>query len=149
MGRRAICPLLLSLLTAACGASTGLREGDAGVDAGVDVGVDAPETQVLRPFERCTPRDTCGGGTSCRPALFTANATAARFCTLDCASALSCPPMATHSALSVLCLTILDAGTPGQCYEGCQRDVQCGPGMRCVTDDSLTFPTCLPVGVAP
>ena len=95
--------LALSLLTTACGASTGLREGDAGPD--VPVLIDRPVNSSVGAWERCFEGDSCRDGTACLPTGYSADGVPARMCTRACSRASACPTRGTHSTFPVGCAT--------------------------------------------
>ncbi|MDB4932016.1 MAG: hypothetical protein JWM10_4500 [Myxococcaceae bacterium] len=144
---RAAALLFLTLVTLACGASTGLREGDAGPD--VPVTVDRPAAQAVGPWERCFPGDTCTDDTTCTPTIFSANALPGRLCTRPCARATACPIRGRHSSFPVGCATATPDTGDGQCFEVCESTANCGPGTQCVARAGIAFQLCLPVGTAP
>ncbi|TAK19224.1 MAG: hypothetical protein EPO40_34665 [Myxococcaceae bacterium] len=138
--------LALSLLTTACGASTGLREGDAGPD--VPVLVDRPVNASVGAWERCFEGDSCRDGTACLPTGYSADGVPARMCTRACSRASACPVRGTHSTFPVGCATDTPETGVGQCYEVCETTANCGPGTQCVARSGLPFQLCLPVGAA-
>lgn len=143
---RVVALLGLSLMTSACGASTGLRQGDAGPD--VPVVIDRPPNAGVGAWERCFVGDTCLDQTACLPTVYSADGVPARMCTRACSRSSACPLMGTHATFPVGCATDTPTTGEGQCYEVCETTANCGTGTQCVARPGLPFRLCLPVGAS-